>query len=104
MVFRPFPDPTVANPFNPSGKRSFEFRLESRGPTGQFHLQTSNRAELRAAITALECRYWIGEGRISITIATNSAYMVEGITKHIATWLERGWCASSSKLVANRDL
>lgn len=41
--------------------RAIMFALEKYGPTGEFYPPTSNRAELRAAIAALECRQWNGE-------------------------------------------
>ena len=59
------------------------FPLEKRGPTGIPSLQTSNRAELRAVIAASRFRYWPGEGCRCLVIATDSEYVVEGITKWV---------------------
>ncbi|KAJ3510171.1 hypothetical protein NMY22_g16050 [Coprinellus aureogranulatus] len=53
--------------------------------------QTSNRAELYAAITALECRDWKEEGFVSIVLASDSEYVVNGITNHIERWRLNGW-------------
>lgn len=79
------------------------FRLEEQGPTGEPHLQTSNRAELRAVIAALRFREWDGEGFTSIVIATDSEYVVEGITNWVRRWLRNGW-KTSVGAVKNQDL
>ncbi|KAL3470223.1 ribonuclease H-like domain-containing protein [Aspergillus californicus] len=80
------------------------FRLENQGPTGEVYPQTSNRAELRAVIAALRFRYWPGEGCNSLVIATDSEYVVEGVTGWIRGWLRRGWKTSTGAAVKNRDL
>ncbi|KAF3155750.1 hypothetical protein TWF751_002992 [Orbilia oligospora] len=56
------------------------FRLEDTGPSGLVSLQTSNRAEIRAVIAALNHRAWCDEACTRITIATDSQYVVHGIT------------------------
>lgn len=76
-------------------------RLEDRGPTGEAHPQTSNRAELRAAISAIERH---GEGWIRITVATDSSYVVEGITDWVVTRQQCDWMKSAGTPMANRDL
>lgn len=85
-------------------KRGLVFRLETRGPTNELHPQSSDRAVLRAAIAAIESLDWVKEGRTQLTIASDSAYLVEGITEHIGTWRERGWRDEAGKPVAHRDL
>ncbi len=80
------------------------FRLESHGPTGLDSLQNSNRAELRAVVAALHFRLWYGEGFTRVIIATDSEYVVRGITEHTETWISRGWKTSSKTAVKNRDL
>ncbi|KAL2801780.1 ribonuclease H-like domain-containing protein [Aspergillus granulosus] len=80
------------------------FRLESQGPTGEIHPQTSNRAELRAVIAALRFRFWPGEGCKSLVIATDSEYVVEGATSWVRGWLRRGWKTSTAAAVKNQDL
>lgn len=94
-----------------SGPRSIALRLERRGPTGQEYPQESNRAHLRAAIAALQCRQWREEGWTAITIASDSEYLVEGITNWIEIWQQSGWRTSretgdscNGDAVANRDL
>lgn len=80
------------------------FRLENEGPTGEAHPQTSNRAELRAVIAALRFRLWTGEGFNSLVIATDSEYVVEGVTSWVRGWIRRGWKTSIGAAVKNRDL
>jgi len=65
---------------------------------------TSNRAELRAAIAALECRFWGTEGWTHVTIATDSTYVVNGITEWVPKWKARQWTKATGEDVANKDL
>ncbi|KAB8213079.1 ribonuclease H-like domain-containing protein [Aspergillus novoparasiticus] len=88
----------------PKGLGSVHFRLEDDGPTGEAHPQTSNRAELRAVIAALRFRFWPGEGFTSLLIATDSEYVVEGVTSWVRGWLQRGWRTRTGSVVKNRDL
>ncbi|RHZ52141.1 hypothetical protein CDV55_102055 [Aspergillus turcosus] len=78
--------------------------LERQGPTGHPRPQTSNRAELRAAIMALQFRYWPGEGWTKVVIATDSEYVVEGATSWVKGWLRNGWRTRSGRPVKNKDL
>lgn len=82
--------------------------LEKRGPfdtaADPVRTLTSNRAELRAIIAALSIRYWPGEGFDSLVIATDSAYAVDGATKHVKTWVKNGWQTAGRTDVKNRDL
>ncbi|KAK5128594.1 hypothetical protein LTR08_004057 [Meristemomyces frigidus] len=80
------------------------FRLEAEGPTGRAYPQTSNRAELRAAIAVLQYLPWNEEGCDTLVLATDSEYVVLGITQRIAVWMERGWTTSARTAVKNRDL
>jgi ribonuclease HI len=79
-------------------------RVEDRGPSGEPHPQTSNRAELRAVIAALQFRAWFGEGWKKLVIATDSEYVTEGATKWVRTWGRNGWVTSNGTAVKNRDL
>ena len=96
---------------HPSESRSVSLRLERRGPSGQTHPQESNRAQIRAAIVALQCREWREEGWTSVVIASDSEYLVEGITNWVEIWQENGWRTSrdtgdnrEGDAVANQDL
>lgn len=80
------------------------FHLEKKGPRGEAHQQTSNRAELRAVIGALKFRHWKGEGFSTLVIATDSEYVVEGATNWIRGWIRRGWTTRAGVPVKNRDL
>ncbi|KAJ5405637.1 hypothetical protein N7465_006921 [Penicillium sp. CMV-2018d] len=80
------------------------FPLEKQGPTGIPGPQTSNRAELRAVIAATRYRYWVGEGCRCLVIATDSEYVVEGMTKWVQGWIRNGWRTSTRVPVKNKDL
>ena len=80
------------------------FPLEKQGPTGIEHPQTSNRAELRAVIAAMRFRAWTGEGCRCLVIATDSEYVVEGMTKWVKGWVRNNWKTSAGAPVKNKDL
>lgn len=89
---------------NPYTCRYASFPLEKQGPTGIEGLQTSNRAELRAVIAATRFRYWVGEGFRCLVIATDSEYVVEGMTKWAKGWIRNGWRTRMGAPVKNKDL
>jgi ribonuclease HI len=89
----------VAGPSN-----IYKNRLEKKGPFGDDGLQTSNRAELRAVLAALGFRHWPGEGFTTLVIATDSEYVVEGVTKWVKAWLKNDWKTAARKPVKNKDL
>ncbi|NNE57192.1 MAG: ribonuclease HI [Hellea sp.] len=63
---------------------------------------TNNRMELMAAIQALRA---IKPGfKGSITLWTDSTYVLKGITEWIHGWKARGWKKSDKKPVLNKDL
>ena len=76
----------------------FSSRLEGTGP------ETSNRAELRAAIVALGLRAWNGEGFDKVVLACDSEYVVLGICERVERWKRRGWRTAAGTPVMNRDL
>ncbi|CAI7674240.1 unnamed protein product [Penicillium viridicatum] len=80
------------------------FPLEKQGPTGIPSPQTSNRAELRAVIAATRYRDWVDEGCRCLVIATDSEYVVEGMTKWVKVWIRNGWRTSTRVPVKNKDL
>jgi len=61
---------------------------------------TNNRMELTAAITALEAL----NRPCTVTITTDSQYLVKGITEWIFAWVKKGWVNSKKEPVLNRDL
>ena len=80
------------------------FRVEARGPNGEVAEPTSNRAELRATIAALQFRHWTGEGLQRLVIATDSSYVVEGCTQWVKKWPQTRWATRTGAPVKNRDL
>ncbi|KIJ14295.1 hypothetical protein PAXINDRAFT_79637 [Paxillus involutus ATCC 200175] len=68
------------------------------------HVRTGNRAGLRAAVAALQVRFWPGEGFRRIVIGTDSDYVVTGACEWYSSWQQRGWRTSRGETVRNRDL
>lgn len=66
---------------------------------GQRHT-TNNRMELLAAIEGLAAV----EESCAITLATDSTYVMKGITEWLPGWKRRGWKTAARKPVANADL
>ncbi|CAJ2505454.1 Uu.00g128480.m01.CDS01 [Anthostomella pinea] len=68
------------------------YRLEARGPScRKIHTPTSNRAELRAMVAALQFRNWSTDcngGWRTLVIATDSEYVANGVT--CTEWI-KGW-------------
>ena len=52
-----------------------------KGPFGDPGIQSSNRAELRAVIAALEFQVWDDESLKTVVIATDSEYVTLGATR-----------------------
>ena len=92
FIFRPGPEGVVSG------------ALEQQGPDGEWHGATSNRAELRAVIAALEFRAWWAEGWERIVIATDSEYVANGATEWLRRWAACGWRTARGLPVQNRDL
>lgn len=80
------------------------FPLEKKGPSGVMYPPTSNRAELRAVIAALQFRHWRGEGWSELVIATDSEYVALGATAWVRGWRRKGWMTNKNTPVKNRDL
>ena len=86
--------------------------LETRGPTSQVYKQTSNRAELRAVIAALQFRDWSTDcngGWRSLVFATDSEYVALNATQRIQRWESEGWKTFDQKTrqladIKNQDL
>ncbi|MFN2355454.1 MAG: ribonuclease HI [Desulfopila sp.] len=67
-----------------------------------YRYTTNNRMELTACIVALQ---HVEEGCRSITLYSDSSYVVNGITKGWAKkWRRSGWIKSDKKKVLNQDL
>jgi ribonuclease HI len=78
--------------------------LRGRGKEKELYgsdpLTTNNRMELMAAIQALEAL----RRPATVTLYTDSRYLLDGITKWIAGWQRNGWLTSAKKPVKNDDL
>ena len=61
---------------------------------------TNNRMELTAAIEALETL----ERESAITLVTDSAYVIDGVTKWLCGWKQNGWRTVTKKPVQNAEL
>ena len=72
--------------------------VKERCLNGGEALTTNNRMELMAAISALEAL----ERDAAITIVTDSAYVMDGITKWIFSWKRNGWTKKGG--LKNADL
>ena len=85
--------------------RLLTFCVETHGPTKELHSPSILRAELRAAIAALEHTDLADEGWSRITVATHSYDLVEGITKHIAGWQQQNWgVVTAGGPITSRDM
>lgn len=61
---------------------------------------TNNRMELIAVIKALQCL----KRRCSVSLKTDSNYIVKGMTQWIENWVKQNWLNSQKKPVKNEDL
>ncbi len=61
---------------------------------------TNNRMELMAAIQALEAL----QRPTTVSLHTDSKYLLDGITKWIPNWQRNGWKTANKKPVKNDDL
>ncbi|KAK0660155.1 Ribonuclease H [Lasiodiplodia hormozganensis] len=89
---------------NPGPGGTFGFPLEQEGPFGEPYPHTSNRAELRAAIAALEFHGFVFEGWERLVLITDSQYVSRHATHWLRVWSQRGWRTTSGQPIKNRDL
>jgi ribonuclease HI len=61
---------------------------------------TNNRMELTAVIEALN----VLKGGRKVILHTDSKYVMDGITKWMANWIQRDWKTANRKPVKNKDL
>ncbi len=61
---------------------------------------TNNRMELTAAINGLKALH----ETCAVELVTDSQYLKQGITEHLARWKTNGWRTSNRKPVQNQDL
>ena len=77
-----------------------QWQGKEREMYGSDPLTTNNRMELMAAIQALEAL----KRPATVSLHTDSTYLLNGITKWIAGWQRNGWRTSARKPVKNEDL
>lgn len=65
---------------------------------------TNNRMEMSAAIEALAYLESLDQEELSITVFTDSQYLINGITKWVYGWEESGWVTKKRESVLNKDL
>ena len=63
-------------------------------------LTTNNRMEMRAVIEALGAL----NRPCEVTLATDSRYVMDGLTKWVIGWQKNGWRTADKKAVKNADL
>ncbi len=61
---------------------------------------TNNRMELTAVIEGLAAL----KSPCAVTVHTDSKYVMDGVTKYLARWKEKGWKTADRKPVKNPDL
>lgn len=71
---------------------------------GRHIATTNNRMEMQAAIEALDFLKEANVAEASITLHTDSQYLIKGITQWIKGWKRKGWKNSAGKPVLNKDL
>lgn len=69
---------------------------------GKEESTTNNRMELRAAIEGLTVVKKSGDQ--SVTIYSDSRYVINGITKWVYGWAQNGWKTGAKEDVSNKDL
>ena len=80
---------------------AFDDRVIELG--GREEPTTNNRMELSAVIGGLDVVLSEGETD-SVTVYTDSSYVVNGATKWSKSWIKRGWTTANKEPVLNKDL
>ena len=68
--------------------------------SGGEHATTNNRMELTAAIEGLRAL----KNASSVTLYTDSRYVMDGASKWLSGWKTKGWKTADKKPVKNEDL
>lgn len=90
---------------NPGGPGGFAALILERGKSeriisGAERKTTNNRMELMAAIVGLEAL----EPRSIVRVYSDSKYVINGITRWIPAWRERGWKTVAGTPVRNQEI
>ncbi|KAI0445249.1 ribonuclease H-like protein [Xylaria telfairii] len=100
--------------FGPDMSENLAFRV----PDTPEYSHTSQRAELSAALAAIQASHiYVYDGGqwpcddcvtpctvIHLVIKSDSAYLVNGMTAHVEKWRENGWRTTKNTAVKNQDL
>ena len=78
------------------------FGKHSKEMSAGYRLTTNNRMEITAAIKSLEAIKTDFETEIHLH--TDSAYLINGITKWVYSWEYRNWTTQNKEPVLNKDL
>ena len=62
---------------------------------------TNNRMEMMAALKALE---YAQSKKKGLVVYTDSSYLINGITRWVFGWKEKGWKTASGGSVLNQDI
>ncbi len=84
-----------------TGRQAGITNYEVKEIGGREERTTNNRMELQAAISALLV---IRNSNFAIRVYTDSAYLINGITKWVFGWRKNNWMTATKKPVENRDL
>ena len=68
--------------------------------SGGEDMTTNNRMELKAVIEGIRAI----KPRCTVTVHTDSEYVMKGVTQYLENWKKRGWKTSDKKDVKNIDL
>ena len=79
---------------------SLRFNGTQKNLYGSEELTTNNRMELTAAIQGLDSL----TRHCSVSLYTDSKYVLDGVTKWMDNWKSRGWKTAAKKPVKNVDL
>lgn len=91
----------------PGGWASIVYRPRISGQgtvtelSGYLSPTTNNQMELQGVISALQL---VVPTDLSITIYTDSTYVIRGMTQWIFAWKNRGWKTAEGKDVSNKEL
>ncbi len=76
------------------------FGKKERELSGGEHQTTNNRMEMMAAIASLQAL----KEACQIDLYTDSKYLLQGVTKWMQSWKQRGWKTAGKQPVKNLDL
>ncbi|UWQ15668.1 ribonuclease HI [Aliiroseovarius sp. M344] len=79
-----------------------EIEIKKRRVANSAAETTNNRMEMEAALNGL--KQIKRDEKARITVYSDSQYLINGMTKWLPSWQQRGWRGASGKSVKNCDL